>query len=192
MSLWKVILATLVIYTAGLFTGAIAVRLTTDWAKPTRSPRPSLGQLPPPYVMREEFVRRLAEEVRLSPHQKERILKAVRESQERFQELYALIGPEVSEEMQYVREAIRAELTPEQEHRYDEFMRKLQRRKPETGRGDRTRGSGGQIPPGSRGANKGSATPPERTGPVRDGPPPPPAPPAPMPGPGDQPLRRPP
>jgi len=166
VSLWKVILATLVIYTAGLFTGAIAVRLTTDWGKPPRSPRSPQGQLSPPNVMREEFVRRMAEEVRLSPQQKERILKAVRESQERVKELYGLIGPEVSEEMQYVREAIRAELTPDQEHRYDEFMRKLQRRKTDTGRGDRTRPSGGQTQPGGRPSPRGPATSPERTAPV--------------------------
>ncbi len=162
MSLWKVILATLVIYTAGLFTGVIAVRVTTNWAKPVRPPRQPVGQLPPPYVMREEFVRRLADEVRLSPPQRERILKAVRESQERVKELYSLIGPEVSEEMQYVREAIRAELTPDQEHRYDEFMRKIQRRKPDTGRGDRSRAPGGQTQPGGRVPSKGPPTSPEK------------------------------
>jgi hypothetical protein len=127
--------------------------------------------------MREEFVRRMAEEVRLSSPQKERILKAVRESQERVKELYGLIGPEVSEEMQYVREAIRAELTPDQEHRYDEFMRKLQRRKQDTGRGDRTRASGaaGQTQQGGRAPPKGSATPPERISPVQEKRQPPPA-----------------
>lgn len=162
MSLWKVIFATLVIYTAGLVTGAIAVRLTADWARPPKSPHPAPGQLPPPNVMREEFVRRMAEEVRLSPQQKERILKAVRESQERVKELYSLIGPEVSEEMQYVREAIRAELSPDQEHRYDEFMRKLQRRKPDSGRGDRPRTSGGPPQQGGRASSKGPAAPPVR------------------------------
>ena len=189
MSLWKVILATLVIYTAGLFTGAIAVRLTTNWDKPVPSPRAISGQLPPPYVMREEFVRRMAEEVRLSPQQRERILKAVRESQERVKELYGLIGPEVSEEMQYVREAIRAELKPDQQHRYDEFMRKLQRRKTETGRGDRTRASAGQGQLGGRGSPKGTATPPERTPPTQAERQPPPAPAPGRPDPSIQPPR---
>ena len=144
MNAWKVILATLVIYTAGLLTGGIAVRLL----------QPARFQPPNPALLREDFVRRMATEVKLSPQQRERILKVVHDSQDRVKELYGLISPEMTEEMQFVRETIRVELDPEQEKRFDEFMRKQQRRKSEFGRfeGSRSRGQGGKPPQEGRGS----------------------------------------
>jgi hypothetical protein len=121
VSAWKVILATLVIYTAGLFSGGLAIRLL----------QPARFEPPTPQLLREEFVKRMAAEVKLSDEQRQRILKAVRESQERVKELYNLISPEMTEEMQVIRETIRGELTPEQEKLFAAFMQKHQRRKSE-------------------------------------------------------------
>jgi hypothetical protein len=130
---WKVILATLVIFVAGLITGGVAVK---KW--PLRpAPRPAwpareMNMALPAWV-REDFVRRMTVELNLTSQQTERIMKTVRESQERIRELYSLIGPEMREELDYVRESIRADLTPEQAGRFDE-IRERQRRLAEMGR----------------------------------------------------------
>src|SRR5262245_22139584 len=86
-----------------------------------------------PAWVREDFVRRMSVELNLSGRQVDRIMQTVRESQERIRELQSLIGPEMREELDYVREAIRAELTPEQAGRFDE-IRERQRRFAEMGR----------------------------------------------------------
>ena len=143
MSTWKVILATLVIYTAGLFSGGLAIR----WLQPARFEPVT------PALLREEFVRRMATEVKLTPEQRQRILKSVRESQDRVKELYNLISPEMTEEMQVIRETIRSELTPEQGKLFAAFMQKHQRKKSEFERreGSHTRQQGGK--PGQDGRN---------------------------------------
>jgi hypothetical protein len=166
VSNWKVILATLVIYAAGLVSGGFAVRLL----------QPAKFQPPTPGLLREEFVRRMAAEVRLSPEQQQRVLKAVHESQERVKELYSLIGPEMTEEMQFVREAIRAELTPEQEKRYDEFMRKHQRRMSEKGRPEHGRPPGAPSPAGGKAPAPGGGFQRSQPGPAPRGPAPAPGP----------------
>lgn len=147
MNTWKVILATVIIYTAGLFTGGWAIRLL----------QPARFEPPTPQLLREEFVRKMANEVKLNPEQRQRILKAVRESQERVKELYNLISPEMTEEMQVIRETIRSELTPEQQKLYTAFMQKFQRRKSEFERRDglHPRQQGGK--PGQDGRNPQSS-----------------------------------
>jgi hypothetical protein len=130
---WKVILATLVIFVAGLITGGVAVKKLTLRPPPRAAwPAREMNAALPAWV-REDFVRRMALELNLTSQQTERITKTVRESQERIRELYSLIGPEMREELDYVRESIRAELTPEQAGRFDE-IRERQRRFAETGR----------------------------------------------------------
>src|SRR5262249_4599784 len=99
--------------------------------RPTGPQREMNGGLPG--WVREEFIRRVAVELNLSPQQEERIMKTVRESQERIRELYSLVGPEIRDELDYVRESIRAELNPEQARRFDE-IRDRQGRLAEMGR----------------------------------------------------------
>jgi hypothetical protein len=123
----------LVIFIAGLITGGVAVKKLT-FRPPPRPPLPAREMnAPMPAWVRDEFVRRMVVELNLTSQQTERIMKTVHESQERIRELYSLIGPEMREELDYVRESIRAELTPEQAGRFDE-IRERQRRFAEMGR----------------------------------------------------------
>lgn len=127
MSPWKVILATLVIFITGLITGAVMVN---QFGAPRRdhiSPTPGAASLLPGPV-REEFVRRMAIELKLTPEQREKIISIVHESQERTKLLYSLIGEDVREEMRQTREAIREQLTPEQARRFEEMLRQRERR----------------------------------------------------------------
>ncbi len=110
MSLWKVILATLAIFIAGLITGSVMVKtLVRPIPQRPLSQNPVLLQ---PGPIREEFVRRMTEELELTSEQREKILQIVHESQERTKLLYSLIGDDVREEMRQTRDSIRHELSP--------------------------------------------------------------------------------
>ncbi len=121
MSPWKVILATIVIFTAGLVAGGVGVR---QFVKPARPKEPTLQ----PRWLREEYVRYMAMELKLTPEQRKNVLKAVHESQERIHILIDLIGPEMEEELRMARESIRAQLTPAQANQFDELVKKRQHR----------------------------------------------------------------
>src|SRR5467141_1786947 len=88
-------------------------------------PNPVLLQ---PGPIREEFVRRMTEELELTPEQREKVLHIVHESQERTKLLYSLIGDDVREEMRQTRDSIRQQLTPDQARRFDDMLRRRQRR----------------------------------------------------------------
>jgi hypothetical protein len=154
VSPWKVILATLVIFIAGLITGAVMVKQFGP-SPGTRTLSQSGPVLPGP--LREEFVRRMAIELKLTPEQKDKILSIVHESQERTKLLYSLIGEDVRDEMRQTREAIREQLTPDQSRRFEEMMRLRERRlsglrndKLEPGPGG-NRSRGGALNKGQRG-----------------------------------------
>ena len=119
MSTWKVILATIVIFTAGMLTGGVMIH---QFAK-----RPSP---PPPFqpmVLRKEFLGRMDRELALTRQQREHIEKIMTESQERTRLLWELVGPEMRDEMRLVREEIREQLRPEQLAKFEEIMQRPRR-----------------------------------------------------------------
>jgi len=93
VSPWKVILATLAIFIAGLITGSVMVKTLINPMPPR--PVPQNPVLLQPGPIREEFVRRMTEELELTPEQREKVLHIVHESQERTKLLYSLIGDDV-------------------------------------------------------------------------------------------------
>jgi len=145
---WKVILATLVIFGAGVVTGGLLVGysnyLQLHRQKPvatdTPPPNPSVAiavhtnQLPapPPVLLRKDFLNRLNQELKLSPEQREHIEKIISEGQERNRELWQKIEPDVRAALVDAREKIRAELTPEQQTHFEEILKHWhdQRRSP--------------------------------------------------------------
>jgi len=116
---WKVILATLVIYSAGIFTGGLLVHLT--------APRTHLAKRTPdfrgPIWVQQRFLERLTRELNLTPKQRTRIREIFQQSRERVRILMSLIGPELQEEYRAVREAIRAELNPRRQARFDRLLK---------------------------------------------------------------------
>jgi hypothetical protein len=149
---WKVILATLVIFVAGLVTGGLLVsyadraqqknrrflprdnvRLPANanhspFGTP-RDPRESQPRLPNPLQNRMprgvsmEFLKKLDSEVRLTPEQRERIEKIIADGQLRNKELWERVAPEMRREMAETQKHIREELTPEQRVRFEELMK---------------------------------------------------------------------
>ena len=130
MNYWKVILATMVIFGAGVITGGLLVRETQVTKRPKQA-RPAatnhqatVQNVTPSQMQRLEFLVRANNELDLTPEQRVRIERVIREGQERTRQLWETIAPDVRKELQLVRERIKAELTPEQRRRFDELLRR--------------------------------------------------------------------
>ena len=141
MNTWKVILATMVIFGTGVITGALVVRQSGNMRPPFRPPDdrverplpPSLlaeGGIPQGHVQRMEFLNRVQRELNLAPGQRARIEKIIGDGQARTKELWEPVAKQMRQEMQQVRERIRAELTPEQRIRFEELLKQRPPRKP--------------------------------------------------------------
>jgi len=141
---WKVILATMVIFGAGVVTGSLLVRHT---APPSHPPRPANARLGPvsPSGMRVEVLRRVERELDLTPDQRAQVDAIISASQERTKKLMEPIAPQLHAELQQAKEAVRAVLTPEQRPRFDELLK--QQQKPRDGK--KPSGHSGDKPVGS-------------------------------------------
>jgi Spy/CpxP family protein refolding chaperone len=124
---WKVILATIVIFAAGVLTGGILIRQLDRAALLNRPPQvhPAASQnAPTPTGMRVEFLRRAQRELALSPEQREQVDKLLKESQERSRKIMEPVSPQLRQEFQRTREEFRGLLTPEQQLKFDEVLKK--------------------------------------------------------------------
>lgn len=154
MNAWKVVCATLVIFLAGIITGATLVRISQAGPRPWRNQRaieaprgpanpyplaipanPNLrppGQPTPaaktPSLLSREFTQLLERRLELTSEQREQIGQIMREGQERIRELRSTIDPQLRKELQQTRESIRAVLTPEQRERFERMMKRPSRR----------------------------------------------------------------
>jgi hypothetical protein len=131
---WKVIVATLVIFTAGVVTGGLLVRQTSP--KPNANRRPLLpthGQLPPlretrerdPRVaaseQRQAYVARLNSELTLSPEQTAGVEQILKDGQQRTRAIWESVQPRMQEELHRTRDDIRALLDDAQRARFDQI-----------------------------------------------------------------------
>jgi hypothetical protein len=139
---WKVILASLVIFGAGAITGGLLTTYSKCVAPPsdkgvaTDSPRRAPGlsasgtnrdhRLPPPLIvpLRKDYLEKLNRELKLTPEQRDRIERIIREGQERTKALWEQIEPDLYEELVDTKDKIRVELAPEQKTRFEELLRK--------------------------------------------------------------------
>jgi len=151
MNTWKVVCATLVIFIAGIVTGATLVRVAQGgrarWMQrppvehrgqpnPAHLTNPNLpgdprgpnSPNPAPGLLSREFIQILERQLQLTPEQRERIGKIMADGQERVRELRARIDPELRKEMQQTREQIRSVLTPEQRQQFEQMMKRPARR----------------------------------------------------------------
>jgi len=149
---WKVVCATLVIFVAGILTGATLVRFAQGPRQgrvqqhpvvehrtqpgfahpgtpnlPNEQRSPNVAN-PPGGLLSREFIQVLERQLRLTPEQRERVDKIMVEGQERVRELRSRIDPELKKELQQTREQIRAVLTPEQREQFEQMMKRSPRR----------------------------------------------------------------
>jgi len=134
---WKVILATVVIFGAGVLTGGLLVNFVDhSHAKSFHRPPPSStnsvaqtggsGQQKPPRlpeILSRQMAEQLSDELRLSPEQRKAIESIIAESQGQMRK-------EVQAVRQGAREKIRDQLDPGQQKQFDELMKRTQKRQP--------------------------------------------------------------
>jgi len=136
VSPWKVILATMIIFGSGVITGALVIKTTqrgghSHEGKQTASvhAKEAKNNSAPPWVLqRVEFQRKMEKQLDLTPDQKTRIEKIMHESQEHTKPLWDQIAPQMREELKKVHEQIRAELTPTQQKKFEELLKKPNRK----------------------------------------------------------------
>jgi Spy/CpxP family protein refolding chaperone len=126
LNTWKVILATIVIFVAGLVTGALLVwhseRLfSTPAQHPSTPPHP--GPTVSPGGLRLDFLRRIQRDLNLTADQHKQIDKLLQESQERSRKIMEPVAPDIRLELDHTREEFRKVLTPEQEKKFDELLK---------------------------------------------------------------------
>lgn len=148
----KIVFATVVIFAAGVVTGGLLVnhanRSRLQRGTKTAAAKSNWQPAPREVVQREqrelrpmleqqrmEFILHVHKELQLTPEQRERIEKIVREGQERSKALWEKAAPEMRKNMQEVREQIRAELKPEQRKKFEQLQKQMQSRPTETASG---------------------------------------------------------
>jgi hypothetical protein len=167
VNVWKVILATLVIFGAGVVTGGLIVRSSqrAPWRRQFMPPQPppviaqpfeapvrgtnrppnAPGGLSP--LMRKDLLKNLDRELQLTDSQREHIEKTLMEGQDRTKILWASVAPQMRDEWIHVKDQIREELTDDQKAKFDEFM-KRPRKQDERKQDERhSTNSPGNLPP---------------------------------------------
>ena len=151
-----VVLATVVIFAAGVVTGGLLVN---------RVNKPHLITSAQPFWGRFEMTRRAVDELdrrgELTLDQRLRIDQIIRDSQELIAEYFSILEPDVQQVFRKMREGIREELTPEQRKRFEEFARKKLNR-PGDRRPESFRDSSGPGGPPRREGEQGQPPPMER------------------------------
>ena len=127
MNSWKVILATMVIFGAGVITGALVVQFSSSQSLLQHQRAGHSGETGSPGGMRLEFLRRMQRELNLTAEQRERIDKILKQSQERTRKVMEPVGPQLHQELQRAKAEFREVLTPEQQTHFDELLKQQQR-----------------------------------------------------------------
>ncbi len=130
MNSWKAILATMVIFGAGVLTGALIVQFVTT-TDSSRRQKPGFGarsaEFGSPGGMRLEFLRRMQPYLDLTADQQEHIDKILKQSQERTRKLMEPVSPQLRQEVQRAKAEFREALTAVQQARFDELLKQQQR-----------------------------------------------------------------
>ncbi len=129
MKLWKVILVTLVIFSTGAITGGVVARKALGGASEkaghhSLTNRVAEGFRPPERLMRRDFVSGIRAQLELTPQQAEQMEAIVQDSQERTRKLWEEFSPQMRAELKRTQDRIRELLTPEQQKKFEELMKK--------------------------------------------------------------------
>lgn len=142
MNAWKVILPTLVIFIAGILTGAMLVTFAARHGMGMDRQTLQRTTLPPnsqhPMNMMEarmrDLVRRMEKDLELTPEQRQHVETLVTVSQERTRELWKPVAPAFNKEFQHLKTEIRDQLNEDQKSKFDKIFRPrgaMERRHPE-------------------------------------------------------------
>jgi Spy/CpxP family protein refolding chaperone len=140
---WKVILATVIIFGAGVVTGGLLVgyvvhpKINPPFANSNEHAQADGHEQlhpRPPEMWSKEFVQKLDDALKLTPEQRDAIEKIIADGQEKNHEIWTNITPQIRKVMQDARQQIREQLTPDQRKKFEELLKqfRLQHRPPST------------------------------------------------------------
>ncbi|MGH7976534.1 MAG: hypothetical protein ACREC8_07720 [Limisphaerales bacterium] len=127
MNFWKIILATVVIFGAGVMTGGLLVNYV-DHAHPgNHHPPAGNHELPMPHsgMLNKSFAQQLDDALHLTPKQRKAIEKIIADGQQRNHDLWKLVSPQFRAVMQDTHQKIREKLTPVQRKRFEELLKQF-------------------------------------------------------------------
>jgi Spy/CpxP family protein refolding chaperone len=143
---WKIILATIVIFGAGVMAGGLLVSHVDRFNRNNHRP-PEAEFRPPgfehepgrgmgmefprprqPDLMNTNFVRRLDDALKLTAEQRSAIGKIIAEGQDQNKLIWTNNAEQMHKVMQEVRHRVREQLTPDQQKQFDELMRRAPQR----------------------------------------------------------------
>ncbi len=149
MNSWKIILATIVIFGAGVTTGGLLVSHVDRAGRMTRRPPGDPGIRPPggehepgrgmgmelprprqPDLLNTNFVKRLDDALKLTAEQRNAIEKIIAEGQDQNHSIWTNNAEQMRRVMQDVRHRLHDALAPDQQKQFDELMRRAPRRPP--------------------------------------------------------------
>jgi Spy/CpxP family protein refolding chaperone len=146
---WKIILATIVIFGAGVTTGGLLVSHVDRSNRNNHRP-PGFGEFRPlggdreqgrgmgmefprprqPDMLNTNFVRRLDDALKLTADQRSAIAKIIAEGQDQNHSIWTNNAEQMRKVMQDVHRRLHDALTPDQQKQFDELMRRPPRRPP--------------------------------------------------------------
>lgn len=128
MNQWRVILATAVIFCAGVVTGASVVNIQQKKApRQPAAPRLPLPPFPFNTVQKREYLGRLDRHLNLTQEQYESIEEILHDGNDHIRAVWEPIAPKMRDELKKMRERIRAELTPEQVKKFEQETPKIRK-----------------------------------------------------------------
>ena len=133
MRTWKLIVATLVIFAAGVATGTVVKSRQMNQARRVELDR--RGSVPLAMWQRFESVRRAIGRLDLPQDQKVRIEGLIKESHARFQKLWEPLAPAARAELEQLRARVNAELGPDLRVRFEEQLRQRMPHRARSGSG---------------------------------------------------------
>lgn len=142
MKSFKIILAVLVIFGAGFFSGhlfssrAQSRPASTALSEPGETGVRGTNSVPPWERGRRSFIGRLQEDLGLTDEQRDRMDVIFQESRQRTHELWERLREPMAKEVQFVADQVKTVLTPDQQEKYDEMMRSRFRRPWQNNRAD--------------------------------------------------------
>lgn len=135
MNSWKIILAALVIFGAGVMAGSlIATRHPLQSSEGQNPPREEREHSPhmelprPPLIeqsLNKKFLQRLNDKLKLTPDQKEKIQKIISDGQEKNHSIWTNVAPQFRDVIMETHRQIRDELTPDQQKKFAELLKEL-------------------------------------------------------------------
>jgi Spy/CpxP family protein refolding chaperone len=141
VKIWKVVIAVMLIFGAGVITGGLLVRARVVQETPVAAPQvfgtpTAAAPNPTPANVaapgRQVFIQRVRNELDLTPDQSAQVDQIMRDSHKRMQKLYEPLQPEAREETRRVRQEIQAILTPQQKKEFNEKFKRRQSNRSET------------------------------------------------------------